>query len=492
MIFLGHIQAPRPRNLPRSFGHDRMRPRMAKRMFGTAGIRGVTNVEITPVMTLKLATVYGDWLVEQGKETPSVGIGYDTRYGAEVLARTAAAGFASAGCNVTFYGCVPTGVYALNLDRNGQDGGILITGSHMPPDRIGVIACLGDGACAPLDITDQLEERYHAFAKRTRQVPAHRIGRIDEEFHAYEQYVAEVVKLIDPLPIKEKKYRVLIDPANGAGSYIAKELFQWYGCDVEMIHFDPSPLPDRPSEPRANTIGKAIETVRELKCDMGLCLDVDADRSVFIAADGTPISEDTVGCIFAKEELGKGDLCVVPINSSGMIEAVCGEIGARLEYCRVGQPLTIQAVKEKGALFSYEESGKYYFARHQAWADGLFSGLKMLSVMAKQGKTLEELVRPLPVFHQVKHTVEVEDRKKEAAIEAAVRLMENRLTEGKLRDTTLDGFKRSFEDHSWLLLRKSGTEPLIRVYSDAPSRERAEALVREGTSVLKEALDDLD
>ncbi len=227
MIFLGHIQAPRPRNLPRSFGHDRMRPRMAKRMFGTAGIRGVTNVEITPVMTLKLATVYGDWLVEQGKETPSVGIGYDTRYGAEVLARTAAAGFASAGCNVTFYGCVPTGVYALNLDRNGQDGGILITGSHMPPDRIGVIACLGDGACAPLDITDQLEERYHAFAKRTRQVPAHRIGRIDEEFHAYEQYVAEVVKLIDPLPIKEKKYRVLIDPANGAGSYIAKELFQW-------------------------------------------------------------------------------------------------------------------------------------------------------------------------------------------------------------------------------------------------------------------------
>ena len=492
MIFLDHISIRRSRGLPRTFGNDRMRPLMAKRMFGTAGIRGVTNVEITPEMTLKIATAYGDWLVDQGKETPSVGIGYDTRYGAEVLARAAASGFASAGCNVIFYGCVPTGVYALGLDRDKTDGGILITGSHMPPDRIGIIACLGDGACAPIDITDQIEERYNAFPERTRVVPADKIGRIDEDFHAYERYVSEIIKMVDPRPIKEKKYRVLIDPANGAGSYIAKELFQWYGCDVEMIHFNPSPLPERPSEPRANTIRKAIEMVQKEKCDMGLCLDVDADRSVFIDAEGNPISEDTVGCLFAKEELKKGDLCVVPINSSGLIEAVCEEIGASLEYCQVGQPLTIKAVKEKGALFSYEESGKYYFARTQPWADGLYSGIKMLAMMQKHGKTLAELVAPLPVFHQVKHTVEVDDQKKEAAIEAAVKRMEDRITEGKLRDTTIDGFKRSFDDHSWLLLRKSGTEPLVRVYSDAPSLERAEALVREGSAVLKDALNDLD
>ncbi len=491
MIFPRQIETRRFGSLPRWFLRARMRPLMTKRMFGTAGIRGVTNVEITPEMTLKLATVYGDWLFEQGKEIPSVGVGHDTRYGAEALARTATAGFASAGCNVTYYGCVPTGVYALNLDRNEMDGGILITGSHMPPDRIGIIACLGDGACAPIDITDQIEERYHAFATRTRRVPANRIGRIIEDYHPFERYVSEVVQLVDPRPIKKKKYRVLIDPANGAGTYVAKELFQWYGCEVEMIHFDPSPEPDRPSEPRANTIQVAIEKVRELNCDMGLCLDVDADRSVFVTADGTPVSEDTVGCLFAKEELGKDDLCVVPINSSGLIEAVCEEIGARLEYCQVGQPLTIKAVKEKGALFSYEESGKYYFAREQPWADGLYSGLKMLSMMAKHGKSLSELVSPLPVFHQVKHTVEVEDTKKEAAMEAAARLMQDRITEGKLRDTTIDGFKRSFEDHSWLLLRKSGTEPLIRVYSDAPSLDRAETLVREGTAVLKDALNDL-
>ncbi len=461
---------------------------MGKRLFGTAGIRGVTNVEITPEMALKIATVYGDWMAERLNKRPSMGVGHDTRYGAELLARVAAGGLASAGCSVRFYGCVSTGVYSMNLARSGLDGGILITGSHMPPERIGIIAMLGDGAYAPVDITDQVEERYRTFDRRTRRVAAEEIGPIEEAFHPYELYVSEVVQQVDARAIKQKGFRVLIDPANGTASYVAKELFEWFGCDVRLIHFNPSPVPDRPSEPRAATVGAAIRATIENACDFGLCLDVDADRALFITKDGRPVSEDTVGAIFAKEELRPGDLCVLPLNSSGLIELVCDEIGARLEYCEIGQPATIKAVKEQGAVYSYEESGKYYFARRQMWCDGLYSGVKMLEIMQRRGKSLAELAEQFPRFHQVKHTVEVEDAHKEAVEREAARLLQDRLTEGRVRDLAKDGFKRSFRDHSWLLIRKSGTEPILRVYSDAPSRERAEELVREGTKILEEAI----
>ena len=106
-----------------------------KRMFGTAGIRGVTNVEITAQLALEIGLAYGDFLCESREKKCEVGIGHDTRYGAEVLARAAAAGLAAAGCDVHFYGCVGTGVFSLNVRECNHDGGLLITGSHMPPDR---------------------------------------------------------------------------------------------------------------------------------------------------------------------------------------------------------------------------------------------------------------------------------------------------------------------------------------------------------------------
>jgi phosphomannomutase/phosphoglucomutase len=461
---------------------------MSARMFGTAGIRGVTNVEITPELALKIATVYGDWMAETLGRRPQAGVGHDTRWGSDLLARSAAAGLASAGCHVQFYGCVSTGVYCMNVARTKLDGGILVTGSHMPPDRNGIIAMLGDGAYAPAEITDLLEERYRAWDRRARRVPAGELGRVEEAFHPYELYVSEVIKQVDARPIKPRAFRVCVDPANGTGSYVAKELFQWYGCDVHMLHYDPKPVPDRPSEPRAGTVEAAIRATVENRCDLGICLDVDADRSLFVTAEGRPLSEDTVGAIFAKATLRKGDVCVVPLNSSGLIELVCESIGARLEYCEIGQPATVKAVKAAGAAYSYEESGKYYFPREQTWCDGLYSGVKMLDILRRAGRTLSELAAEFPPFHQVKHTVHVDDARKDGIAREAARALETRLTEGRVRDLAIDGFKRSFRDHSWLLIRKSGTEPILRVYSDAPTKERAEELVREGTRIVEETM----
>ncbi len=459
---------------------------MGKRLFGTAGIRGVTNVEITPQLALGIGLAYGDWIASRGGDRLSASVGHDTRYGSEMLARAAASGLASAGLAVQFYGCVSTGVFSLNLVKTEQRGGILITGSHMPPDRNGIICLLADGAYAPYEVTDDVEARYHG--KRERRVRAEDIGHIDEAFHPYEGYVSDLVKQVDARLVRDRKFKILVDPANGTASYIANELFQWFGCEVELINFDPSPVPGRPSEPRAGTTAEAQRRVVELGCDLGVCFDVDADRVLFIAKEGEPVSEDTVGAIFAREELRKGDVCVTPVNSSGLIELACREAGARLEYCEVGQPPTAKAIKAFGAAYAYEESGKYYFPRSYLWADGLFAAAKMLEVMARRGRSLAEIAGEFPRFRQVKRAVHVDEARKDAIVKAAEGLLAQRLTDGRVRDVTVDGFKRIYSDNSWLLVRKSGTEPLIRVYSDAPTQARAEQLVQQGEELLREAI----
>jgi len=459
---------------------------MAQRLFGTAGIRGVTNVGITAELALRVARAYGDYLSKNVKLHGSVAVGHDTRWGAEMLARAAASGFASAGLHVQFYGCVSTGVFSLNVAHTEQNGGLLVTGSHMPPDRIGLLLVEGDGAIAPFSVTDQVEAILQGDDYR--EVPPQEIGRLEEAFHPYEQYVSECMQALDAPLCRRKKYKILADPANGTASYIAMEFFQWLGCTTELINYDPAPVPGRPSEPRAGTVAEAIEVVRREKCDLGACFDVDADRVLFIDADGIPVSEDTVGAVFAKSILKRGDTCVVPINSSGLIEQVCREAGARLEYCAVGQPPTLEAIKKLGAVYSYEESGKYYFPSRFLWPDGVYAAGRMIELMAKSGRTLAELAAEFPKYHQVKKNVPVEDGQQDRVMLRATQRLAVSLGDGRARDITVDGFKRIYDDHSWLLFRKSGTEPLIRVYSDAPTKERAEELAAQGEALLQECL----
>ncbi|MFN3487072.1 MAG: phosphoglucomutase, partial [Planctomycetota bacterium] len=235
-------------------------------------------------------------------------------------------------------------------------------------------------------------------------------------------------------------------------------------------------------------VSEALRLTRQERCDLGACYDVDADRVLFIDAEGRAVSEDTVGALFALHELGPGDVCVVPVNSSGLIERVCRDVGARVEYCAIGQPWEVQAIRDHGAAFCYEESGKYYFPRRFLWPDGLYSTGRLLELMARTGKSLAELAAGLPAYRQVKRNVPVADAQKAGVMERAVRLLESRLTRGRVRDVTVDGFKRVFDDHSWLLLRPSGTEPCVRIYSDAPSLPRAEELAAEGERLIQECL----
>lgn len=475
--------------------------------FGTAGIRGLTNIEITPLMVLKMSEIYGSYLSHLqttcGERSEPIGkiriaIGYDSRYGSDMLKNAAISGLNSAGINTINCGCITTGGLASYIASNKLDGGILITGSHTPYNITGFIILNSDGSYLDIEHSRELETRFENYDKFRAPVKPEQIGNNQEAQNQSDCYKSFLLERTDLNLIKPKHYRVLVDPANGPATLILPDILKELSCSVFLTNEKLAPIPNRPSEPRAKNLIETAAKVKEYKCDLGIATDVDADRVLFIDAEGKVLSEDLVGAIFARSVISSEKICVTPINSSFLIEEVISNCGGRLEYCRIGQPETIKAIKQYGASFSYEESGKYYFCSDAMWPDALLSSLKLLEIMAKHNKPLGQIASEFPQFYQVKHNLSYESlvSSNEKNIKPDINsifqktqeLWKKEYLENSVKDITIDGLKRIYNDKSWLLIRKSGTESLIRVYADAPNYERANQLVELGENLIKKAV----
>lgn len=461
-----------------------MSERPRPKLFGTAGIRGRTNIDVTPLLALRMSQCFGDFLENSG----TVALGRDTRPGSDMLARAAAAGLQSAGLSVTDCGVIPTGGLATWVRGKKCDGGVLITGSHTPPDRNGFILMTERGAYLPDDEAVALERAYAMVGQRAETLGHDRLGRYSLADNPLGYYRQALEDACFPQAIAARRFRVLYDPCNGAACNVFPRLFEALKVAGVPSNADPRPIPGRATEPRAHNLVEVARRVVEEKCDFGLATDIDADRILFIDETGRVLSEDLVGAMFAKSVLRAGSTCVTPINSSGVLEEICEAAGAKLEFCRAGQPATVEKILELGADYACEESGKYYFVKDAAWCDGLMAAVKMLDLLSTSPRTLSAIADGFPQYVQVKETVPCADGEKDGAMEKIRRIWEREGREAGSRDLTIDGLKRSYADRSWLLLRRSGTEPLIRVYADAKTADRAQGLVAWGKDVVARAL----
>lgn len=286
------------------------------------------------------------------------------------------------------------------------------------------------------------------------------------KFMNHSEYIDAILKTVDSKLIQQRALRILFDPANGSAIDVGKKLFSQLGT-VVMINDQSGQKPLRAAEPRAETLKETAKQVVKNHCDLGIATDVDADRVLFIDETGVVLSEDLVGAILGVAEIKtKADILVTPLNSSDIFKAVIEKAGAKIAECRVGPPEIITMIKKTKAIFGYEESGKYFFPREFIWADGLLASLKMLQVMAKAKKSLSQIRQSYPVYFQVK-----------LAFDCPWEKMPKRWV-GK-------GEKLIIED-SWLFIRASGTEPLIRIFSDSPSQNRAEELAKKGKRMVEE------
>ena len=409
-------------------------------------------------------------------------MGRDTRAGALPLELAAARGLQSQGVNVVECGCVPTPVLAYYISVEA-DCGIMISGSHLPFDMIGIIPLMGDGAYMPDQCTVHVEEIFHHHQYETTSP-----GSLTRADDALDRYRNTLFSLIDTEIIHRNKFNIGVDPANGTASAYLADMLQQLGCTATEINNQVDEQ-GRDPEPRAFTLSELCTLVKEGDYHMGVGFDSDADRVVFIDEKGAAVSEDVAGVIFADyvflgEEYGT---FVTPVNSSGIVEWFAQKRDVCLEYCKIGQPATVEAIKRLGAAYSYEESGKYYFSKDVNWCCGLLATLKMLEIMGKGDMPLSEIVQFYPRFNQVKKTLGLPEEQKKDVI-TFIKQNIDELGEGTARLVSLDGYKLIYPDHSWLLLRASGTEPVLRVYSDSPSKKRAEELVEKGLQFAQKAM----
>lgn len=463
------------------------------RLFGTSGARGDTNKDITPELALRIGTAFGNLLEADCEELVTVAVAHDNRYGAEMLAQAVTVGLTSAGAFVYFLGCVPTGVMSVFMGPNGNRGGMLVTGSHMPPERIGIIPLRANGHYHDRDMTDGIEAILRSWPDGTRRVNPNRLGLITvvPQKVSADVYYETVLKHVDALAIKNLNPRVLFDSANETVGDVAKNVLNWLGCAMHPINLTPKPIPDRPSECRTETCGVAISQTAAFRCDLGVCFDGDADRVLFITPQGVALPDSVVGAIFARHYVQEGQVIVTPVNASGLIEVIAAERkAAPVVYCRIGQPSTDTKIRAHGAAFAYEEAaGKFGFRELECCYDGPFAVLKMLEIMATTGKTIDELAREIPKFFQKSVKIPVPDAMKEAVVPLAVRKLRQALR-GQIRnEDTTDGTKFFLNDVSYALLRASGTEAFVRIYTDTQvNQTRADALAELGVTCLNEAI----
>jgi len=453
----------------------------SKHLFGTNGIRGLANKELTPEMAIKIGAAIGTFF-KQG----TLVVGYDARTSGPMLAKAVIAGLNSTGCNVLLAGMAPTPTLQFTVKTHKADGGVIITASHNPPEYNGIKVIWKDGI--EISHEQELEIEKTFFAEKTRIADWNAIGETRELAGIINEYIEAIEKHVDGKAIEKKHYHVVVDAANSVGSLASPLLLRKLGCRVTTINANiDGTFPGRPPEPRPENLQETAMTVKAASADFGVAYDGDADRSIFIDEKGEiHMGDKTFGLVekyFLK--CNKGEKIVTPISSSTLIKDIADEYKGTVVWTRVGSVTVAQTMKKLKAKLGGEENGGIFYGPHQPVRDGAMSTALILDIMARTGQKLSKLLGELPVYYLQKGKVECKENLKEKALH---KLVEQ--TKG-VRTNTLDGVKIWFEDKSSILVRPSGTEPIYRLYAEAKTEKKTAQLIKDYSLKLKKIINGL-
>ncbi len=447
------------------------------RLFGTNGIRGVVGKEMNADLAVRVGHAIGSHF-----GPGPVALARDPRLSGPMLAKAVAAGLMAAGVDVVDLGMVPTPCAQYYVHRHGGlKGGVVITASHNPREFNGIKALDARGMEMAREEEEAIEKIYFEESYRTADWSA--VGDLRTDGSAVDLYLHGILSHVDVEAIRKRHLTVVADPASGAGCVTTPYLLRMLGCRVLTLNGQPDgAFPGRLPEPTVEHLGDLLRAVPASKADLGVAHDGDADRAVFVDEQGAFVYGDRSLALLAKSELARHTgLVVTPVSTSSVVEDVVRQAGGQLLRTRVGSPIVARAMLERGAAFGGEENGGILFPEHQFCRDGGMTLAKMLELVAAQGKPLSALLAALPQYSLSKAAVEVAAERREATLDALLGLVRGRRVE------TLDGVK-IYEADGWVLVRPSGTEPLFRVYAEARTPERAQALAREGADLVRRAL----
>ncbi|NJE06263.1 phosphoglucosamine mutase [Thermococcus sp. M36] len=452
------------------------------KLFGTFGVRGIANENITPEFALRMGMAFGTMLKREGRKKPLVVVGRDTRVSGEMLKDALIGGLLSTGCDVIDVGIAPTPAIQWATAHFNADGGAVITASHNPPEYNGIKLLEPNGMGLKKEREAVVEEVF--FNEDFDRARWDEIGEVREE-DIIRPYIEAIKARVDVGVIKKRRPFVVVDTSNGAGSLTLPYLLRELGCRVVSVNAHPDGhFPARNPEPNEENLREFKEIVKALGADFGVAQDGDADRSVFIDENGRFIQGDKTFALVADAVLREngGGLLVTTIATSNLLDDIAKRNNAEVMRTKVGDLIVARALLEHNGTIGGEENGGVIFPDFVLGRDGAMTTAKIVEIFAKSGKKFSELIDELPKYYQFKTKRKVEGDRK--AIVA--RVAELAKAEGYTVDTT-DGTKVLFPD-GWVLVRASGTEPIIRVFSEAKSEEKAKEYLNLGLKLLEKAI----
>ena len=448
-----------------------------QRLFGTSGIRGQVDDLLTPEFAVRAGLSFAALLENKG----TVLVGRDVRLNSQLIENALISGLLAGGVDALDCGIVPTPALLFAIRVLHHSGGVMVTGSHTPASTTGLLFFLAD--TGEMDERDELKFEGIFRTERFNRMPWNEVGSAGA-LDILETYFEQLHKELGNL----EGYRVVVDPGNGSTCGTLGGVLESAGCQVVTIngHSDGT-FPARSPYPQPSTLGQLASAVQAAKADLGVGTDSDGDRALF-AKSGNVLWGDITCAMFVKDELRNhnGGHVITTINTSNVIRLLCKENGGTLTVTKVGPPAMAEALRgQKNALIATEESGKYIWPQILMYGDAALATGRLLQIMKKQHKTLEELESELPRFYQFKTTLPCPEQLKSRALAFAI----DTWKEAKgVEVSTIDGVKVNYPNHSSFLLRASGTEHTLRCYAESPNLEEANILLDRVNALAHDSL----
>ena len=438
------------------------------RLFGTDGVRGIANEELTPVLAMQLGQAGAYVLTKDKAHKPTIMVGCDTRISGDMLANALMAGACSVGANCVYVGVLPTPAVAYLTQKYKVDAGVVISASHNPVEFNGIKFFDGNGYKLPDALEDEIESLIRSHMPDIKFPTGTAVGKVKYRTDAREEYVNHVLQSV---PVELDGIRIVVDCAEGAAYYTSVEALKELGASVVAIHNNPDGTNINSNCGSTHMAELQARVVYE-KADLGLAFDGDADRLLAVDEHGEIVDGDQIMAIVGSYMRDKGklkkDTIVATIMSNLGFFLMGKERGLTIEQTKVGDRYVLERMKEIGASLGGEQSGHIIFLDENTTGDGLLSALHLLQVIVDTGRSLSELAGIMEVLPQALVNASVANHKKE-------RYMEYPEIAEAIRE-----LEEKFAGEGRVLIRPSGTEPLVRVMIEGKDsqgiRQEAEKL----------------
>lgn len=441
------------------------------RLFGTDGVRGVANSELTPELAFRLGEAAGHFLAREGKGR--IVVGRDTRRSGHMLEAALVAGLTSSGADALLLGVIPTPAVAYLVRELAADGGVVISASHNPPEYNGIKFFSRNGFKLPDDLEDEIET-FCTQARDWERPTGADVGHCIYPADPVDRYIAHACSTV---PEGLAGMRIALDCGHGAAYRASAEAFERLGAEVVSINCDYDGM-DINVGCGSTNLGPLKEIVAQGGFDLGIAHDGDADRMLAVDENGTEVDGDQIMAICAVEMAESGTLAGNTVVSTVManlgFEVAMRERGINFVKTKVGDRYVLEQMQTMGANLGGEQSGHIIFLDHNTTGDGLVTALQLASVVRRAGKPLSELTRVMTRYPQVLNNVHVRDK--------------TGLSTSRTIAEAISAAEAELGDSGRILVRASGTEPLVRVMAEAADETLAAAVVQRLSEVVSTEL----